>query len=148
LWGRRLPELRAAAQQSEPANAGVVAAWALIETAQEKDETVERVTAIYRVIKPHLATVYERHLAVANPVYEPPTRRILLRCIEEERRHAAAGARVLDRLTAKDPALAERGRRWERRLLDALTAAGGVTGDVEPPLVAEPATPPDTHAAA
>ena len=72
LWGRRLPELRAAAQQSEPANAGVVAAWSLIETAEGKDQTLERVTAIYRVLKPHLATVYERHLAVANPVYEPP----------------------------------------------------------------------------
>src|SRR5436190_8621110 len=143
LWGRRLPELRAAAQQSEPANAGVVAAWALIETAQEKDETVERITAIYRVVKPHLATVYERHLAVANPVYEPPTRRILTRCIVEERRHAAAGALVLDRLLAHDRALADRARHWERRVLDALTAAGGVTGDVEPPLVAAPATPPD-----
>ena len=148
LWGRRLPELRAKAQESEPAGPDVVAAFDLIETAEAPAQTVERVVAIYRVIKPHLATVYERHLAVANPVYEPPTRRILLRCIEEERRHAAAGARVLDRLTAKDPALAERGRRWERRLLDALTAARGVTGDVEPPLVAEPATPPDTDAVA
>src|SRR6266436_2632543 len=54
LWGRRLPELRAAAQQSEPANAGVVAAWSLIETAEGKDQTLERVTAIYRVLKPHL----------------------------------------------------------------------------------------------
>jgi len=148
LWGRRLPELRAKAQESEPAGPDVVAAFDLIETAEAPAQTVERVVAIYRVIKPHLATVYERHLAVANPVYEPPTRRILLRCIEEERRHAAAGARVLDRLIAKDPALAERGRRWERRLLDALTAARGVTGDVEPPLVAEPATAPDTQAVA
>src|SRR5436190_5447344 len=128
LWGRRLPELRAAAQQSEPANAGVVAAWALIETAQEKDETVERVTAIYRALKPHLATVYERHLAVANPVYEPPTRRILLRCLEEERRHAAAGALVLERLMARTPALRARARQWERRVLDALAAARGITG--------------------
>jgi len=143
-----LPELRAKAQESEPAGPDVVAAFDLIETAEAPAQTVERVVAIYRVIKPHLATVYERHLAVANPVYEPPTRRILLRCIEEERRHAAAGARVLDRLIAKDPALAERGRRWERRLLDALTAARGVTGDVEPPLVAEPATAPDTQAVA
>ena len=143
LWGRRLPELRAAAQQSEPANAGVVAAWSLIETAEGKDQTLERVTAIYRVLKPHLATVYERHLAVANPAYEPPTRRILVRCIEEERRHAATGALVLDRLLAGDRALAERVGTWQRRVLDALIAAGGVTGDVESPLVETPATAPD-----
>jgi len=89
LWGRRLPELRASAQQSEPANDQIVALLTLIATAEGPGETVERITAIYRVLKPHLATVYERHLAVANPVYEPPTRRILARCVEEERRHAA-----------------------------------------------------------
>ena len=148
LWGRRLPELRSKTQESEPANADVVAVFDLIETMEAPGQTVERVTAIYRVMKPHLATVYERHLAVANPVYEPPTRRILVRCIEEERRHAAAGARVLDRLFARTPALGERATSWERRVLDALSAAGGITGDVEPPLVAEPVTPPDPDAVA
>src|SRR5215475_6559646 len=148
LWGRRLPELRSKAQESEPANAAVVAAFDLIETAEAPGQTVERVTAIYRVMKPHLATVYERHLAVANPVYEPPTRRILLRCIEEERRHAAAGALVLDRLLARTPGLGERVKQCERRMLDALAAARGITGDVEPPLVAAPATPPDPEAVA
>src|SRR3954462_7633508 len=120
LWGRRLPELRAKAQESEPAGPEGVAAFDLIETAEAPAQTVERVVAIYRVMKPHLATVYERHLAIANPVYEPPTRRIRLRGSEEERRRAAACARVLGRLVAKDPVLGERGRRWERSLLDAL----------------------------
>jgi hypothetical protein len=143
LWGRRLPELRAPAQQSEAANEGVVALVDLVQRVEAPEQTVERVTGVYRVLKPHLATVYERHLAVANPVYEPPTRRILARVIEEERRHAAAGAVVLGRLTARDPALADRASAWERRLLDALAAAGGVTGDVETPLVTVPSTPPD-----
>ena len=143
LWGRRLPELRAPAQQSEPANDRIVALLALINTAEGPGETIERVTAIYRVMKPHLATVYERHLAVANPVYEPPTRRILARCVEEERRHAAAGALVLARLTAADPSLEARVQAWERRLLDALAAAGGVAGDVDGPLIVPPALVPD-----
>jgi hypothetical protein len=143
LWGRRLPELRSAAQQSEAANDKIVAMLALIEATQGPGETVERITAIYRVLKPHLATVYERHLAVANPVYEPPTRRILARCVEEERRHAAAGALVLARLTAADPALETRARAWERRLLAALAEAGGVTGDVEAPFIVPPALMPD-----
>lgn len=143
LWGRRLPELRAPAQQSEPANDGVVAVLSLVQTAEAPTQTVERVTAVYRVLKPHLATVYERHLAVANPVYEPPTRRILDRCLTEERRHAAAGAQVLDRLVAAHPALGGRVQAWERRLLDALAAAGGITGDVETPLIVAPALAPD-----
>jgi len=148
LWGKRLPELRAKAQESEPASAQVVAVFDRIETAAATGQTIERVVSIYRVIKPHLATVYERHLAVANPVYEPPTRRILVRCIEEERRHAAAGARVLERLVARDGTLAARARDWEGTLLQALAAACGITGDVEPPLVAEPAAPPAAGAVA
>ena len=143
LWGRRLPELRAPAQQSEPASDAIVAVMSLVQTMEAPAQTVERVTAVYRVVKPHLATVYERHMAVANSVYEPPTRRILTRVIDEERRHTAAGALVLDRLTAGDRGLVERAQTWERRLLDALAAAGGVTGDVEPPLISPPADPPD-----
>lgn len=143
LWGRRLPELRAPAQQSEPANEGVVAFSSLVGTAEAPTQSVERVVAVYRVIKPHLATVYERHLAVTNPVYEPPTRRILARCIEEERRHAAAGVHVLQRLLASSPALVARAQAWETRLLDALAAAGGISGDVESPLIVPPAVAPD-----
>src|SRR5262245_64868356 len=70
LWGRRLPELRSAAQQSEPANDKVVALMALINSVEGAGETIERITAMYRVLKPHLATVYGRYLAMANPVSE------------------------------------------------------------------------------
>jgi hypothetical protein len=143
LWGRRLPELRAPAQQSEPANEAIVTVMTLVQRAEAPSQTVERLTAVYRVLKPHLATVYERHLALANPVYEPPTRRILERCLAEERRHAAAGAHVLDRLTVSDAPMRTRMRDHERRLLDALAAAGGITGDVEPPLIVPPALTPD-----
>jgi hypothetical protein len=148
LWGRRLPELRAPAQQSEPASDAVVALLDLVETAEGPEQTVERVTAIYRVLKPHLATLYERHLAVANPVYEPPTRRILDRLIAEERRHAAAGAIVLERLLAGDRARLGRAEAWERRLLDALAAAAGITGDAGTPLIVPPAVAPDPAAVA
>jgi hypothetical protein len=148
LWGRRLPELRAPAQQSEPANDGVVALLDVVQRLEGPGQTVERVTAVYRVLKPHLATVYERHLAVANPVYEPPTRRILERCLAEERRHAAAGARVLDRLLGTDAAVAARARAWEDRLIAALLETGGVTGDVVAPMLVPPAQPPDPAAVA
>jgi hypothetical protein len=134
LWGRRLPELRAPAQQSEPASERVVKFADLLESAEGPRETLERVAGVYRVLKPHLVTVYARHLAHANPVYEPPTRRILERCLEEERRHAAAGAIVLARLT-RDEAARERQTVWEQRLLALLAEAGGITGDVESPLI-------------
>ena len=127
LWGRRLPELRSAAQQSEPANERVVAFMDLVESRETPGATPERVTGVYRVLKPHLAAVYARHLADANRIYEPPTRRILQRCVDEERRHVAAGALVIDRFAA-DPDWRRRADEWEARLLAALGAAGGVTG--------------------
>ena len=99
----------------------------LIENCQTPSATPERVTGVYRVLKPHLAAVYARHLDDANAIYEPPTRRILQRCLEEERRHVAAGALVIERLGA-DPAWRQRAEAWEQRLLAALDAAGGITG--------------------
>lgn len=133
-WGKRLPELRAPAQESEPANAAMAAFMETLEIPEGPRQTLERITGVYRVLKPHLVTVYARHLALTNPVYEPPTRRILARCLEEERRHAAAGAIVLAPLAA-DAGARARVADWERRLLGALEKAGGVTGDVAAPLV-------------
>jgi hypothetical protein len=146
-WGRRLPELRSPAQQSEPANEAFVTFMDLMDSREAPAQTVERVVAVYRVLKPHLVTVYQRHLAATNPVYEPPTRRILQRCADEERRHVAAGAAMLSGLTA-DAAVAARAADWERALLDALAGARGVTGDGDGPLIAVDGPEPDTAAVA
>jgi hypothetical protein len=127
-WGRRLPELRARAQQSEPANQGVVRALDLLESSERPGETVERLVGIYRVLKPHMAAVYADHLGRANTVYEPPTRRILERCLDEEQRHAAAGETVLAALLG-DAGRRQRAEAWEERVRGALAEAGGVTGD-------------------
>jgi hypothetical protein len=137
LWGRRLPELRSPAQQSEPANAAFADLLATIEAPEQPGQTIERVVGIYRVLKRHLLAEYERHLAVANPVYEPPTRRILQRCIQEERRHVAAGVTILEVLT-RDASARARAEAWERRLLERLRATRGVTGDCEAPALADP----------
>ena len=127
-WGKRLPELRSPAQRSEPANDRVARFMELLEAPDGPDETAERLVGLYRVLKPHLVAVYEQHLAIANSVYEPPTRRILERCIADERCHVAAGAAALARLTGTDRARA-RAEILERELVEALGDAGGVAGD-------------------
>ena len=71
LWGKRLPELRAPAQVSEPPSAAFARLMDALENREAWGETVERLTGVYRVLKPHLAEVYSRHLERANPVYEP-----------------------------------------------------------------------------
>jgi hypothetical protein len=126
-WGKRLPELRAPAQVSEPANARLVAFMDALEAAEAPGQTIERVVGIYRVLKPHLLATYEAHLASANPVYEPPTCRILARSIQDERRHIEAGESILRHLL-RAPALEDRARACEGRLWALLEAAGGVTG--------------------
>ena len=125
-WGRRLPELRARAQESEPASDDVARFMALLESPVERGQTIERVVGVYRVLKPHLATVYARHLERANPVYEPPTRRILAVCLEHERRHAAAGRAILDGLL-QDADARRRARAWEHTLGESLARAAKIS---------------------
>jgi hypothetical protein len=123
LWGRRLPELRSAAHQAETPSADFARLVGEVEGRQERHESIERVVAVYRVLKPHLVAAYETHLAEANRVYEPPTRRILVRCLDEERRHVAAGAVVLEHLRG---AARERAQAWERQLGDELARVQGL----------------------
>lgn len=128
LWGKRLPELRATAQVSEPPNDAFVRFMDRLESPEEFGQTAERLVGIYRVLKPHLLATYAHHLAHANAVYEPPTRRILVRTIEDERRHVAAGLAILAHHLTDDGSR-RRAREWEDRLQALLGEAGGVTGE-------------------
>jgi hypothetical protein len=139
LWGRRLPELRATAHQAEPPSEGFAHLVDLIDGLQERHESIARVVAVYRVLKPHLIAAYAAHLSETNPVYEPPTRRIIVRCLDEERRHVAAGAVVLDRLAGPARSRAEE---WERRLLDELARVDGLVAVATRPASAVAAPDP------
>ena len=138
-FGKRLPELRAQAQVSEPANQAFVAFMDTVEEQEGLHQTVERLVGVYRVLKPHLLAAYLDHLERANPVFEPPTRRILAGCVDDERKHLAAGETILRHLVNVS-ALRERATVWQGRLEGLLTAAGGVTGDGLP--AARPAAAP------
>jgi hypothetical protein len=127
-FGKRLPELRAQAQVSEPSNPAFVAFMDAVEEPEAPGQTVERLVGVYRVLKPHLLGTYQRHLDLANEVYEPPTRRVLARVIDDERRHVAAGELVLRHLL-RDGAGEDRARAWHARLAGLLATARGVTGD-------------------
>jgi hypothetical protein len=134
LWGKRLPELRAQGQRSEPPSDRFVEFMDALESPDEYTQTPERLAGVYLVLKPHLVAAYERHLSLVNAVYEPPTQRILERCLAEERRHVATGVSVLGRVGSP----AARISAWQRRLVEALERAGGVTGDGLVPVVAPP----------
>jgi 1,2-phenylacetyl-CoA epoxidase catalytic subunit len=98
-----------------------------IEDKEEWEETIERLVGIYRVLKPHLISHYSAHVATTNPVYEPPTTRILQRLVEEEKLHVERGQVLLnDLLDTREKH--HRAMEWQGHLEELLAAAGGVTG--------------------
>jgi 1,2-phenylacetyl-CoA epoxidase catalytic subunit len=124
--GKRLPELRAQIV-SKPPNDQFVTFMNAIEDKEEWTDTIERLVGIYRVLKPHLVSHYSAHVAATNPVYEPPTTRILQRMVEEEKLHIERGSVLLSDLLDS----AEKHRRavnWQAHLEELLANAGGVTG--------------------
>jgi 1,2-phenylacetyl-CoA epoxidase catalytic subunit len=124
--GKRLPELRAQIA-SKPPNAEFVTFMNAIEDKEEWEDTIERLVGIYRVLKPHLISHYSAHVATTNPVYEPPTTRILHRLVEEEKLHVERGLVLLnDLLDTREKH--HRAVEWQAHLEELLAAAGGVTG--------------------
>ncbi|MGH7932185.1 MAG: hypothetical protein ACREQN_03350 [Candidatus Binataceae bacterium] len=127
--GKRLAELRSQAQVSRPPNDAFITFINDIEDKEQWEDTIERLVGIYRVLKPHLVSHYSSHLAAANPIYEPPTLRILAHLVEDEKRHVERGSVLLGDLLDS----AEKHRRaasWQAHLEELLANAGGVTGPV------------------
>jgi len=130
ILGKRLPELRARAQVSEPPNEAFVTFMRMLANREQPEETVERLVGIYRVLKPHLLSVYAQHLSACNPVYEPPTIRILERLVQETQEHILQGQILLEDLASTVPTR-ERAVLWQLELEKQLVTAGGVLGRVE-----------------
>ena len=125
--GKRLGELRSRAQTSRSPNEAFTIFINAIEDQEAWEQTIERLVGIYRVLKPHLVSHYSAHVEAANPVYEPPTLRILARLVEDEKRHIERGMVLLGDLL-DTPEKSRRAANWQTHLEDLLAQAGGVTG--------------------
>src|SRR5208282_1093740 len=125
--GKRLPELRAQPQVSKPTNENFASFIQEIEDKEQWEDTIERMVGIYRVLKPHLITHYSSHVTAANPVYEPPTIRILAQMLEDEKSHVEKGLVLLGDLI-DSPEKSRRAGQWQTHLEELLSASGGVTG--------------------
>lgn len=125
--GKRLPELRAQAHVSKAANENFASFIQEIEDKEQWEDTIERMVGIYRVLKPHLIAHYSSHVNAANPVYEPPTIRILAKMLEEEKAHVEKGLVLLNELI-DSPEKSRRAGQWQAHLEELLSASGGVTG--------------------
>jgi hypothetical protein len=130
MLGKRLPELRARAQVSEPPNEALVTFMTMLANREQPEETIERLVGLFRVLKPHLLSLYAQHLSACNPVYEPPTIRILERLVHETQEHILKGHILFEDL-ASTVSTRERAVLWQLELEKQLVAAGGVLGRLE-----------------
>jgi hypothetical protein len=130
--GKRLPELRCgrkAVAASESANTGFAAFIEEVSAPDRPDQTIEKLSGIVDVLKPHLASVYERHMRETDQIADAPTIEILDEIVRKARRHVAWGQEVLDRLCDTE-GLRERRRARGELLREQLRKCGGVTGEL------------------
>jgi len=132
-FGKRLPELRCgrkAVEASEAANQGFSEFIQAISAPESPDLTIEKLSGVFDVLKPHLADVYEQTMRETDQICDAPTIEILEIIVRKTRRHIAWGQEVLDRLCDTD-ATRERRRARVDELREKLAASGGVTGTLE-----------------
>ncbi len=130
--GKRLPELRCgrkAATASESANQAFADFIEAVSEPESPDLTVEKLTGIVDVLKPHLIQVYEKTARETDQICDAPTIELLEDIVRKTRRHVSWGKEVLDRLCDTD---AKRQRRQHRssQLQAQLEVCGGVTGEL------------------
>ncbi len=92
--------------------------------------TLDKLTALYGVLKPALLAAYREHYEAANPLVDYPTRRILRMLIIEEEDAVAWGQQALAAV-ADSPEAQAQSTAWRAHLNTYLAAAGGVTGEAE-----------------
>ncbi len=132
VLGKRLPELRCgrkSLEASESPNEGFAAFVQNVTEPETPDLTIEKLTGIFDVLKPHLVEVYEKTMRETDQIADAPTIEILEEIARKSHRHIAWGKEVLDRLCDTD---ARRERRHQRAsALEAqLRVCGGVTGEL------------------
>jgi len=96
------------------------------------ETTLEKIVALYVVLKPALLAAYKQHLADTNLVIDSPTVRILRIMVAEEEDMLAWGEKAFAALT-EDAAAQTAAEEWQAHLNAYLEAAGGIRGDQQAP---------------
>jgi hypothetical protein len=98
------------------------------------ETTLEKIVALYGVLKPALLAAYRQHLAESNPVIDYPTNRIIQFMAAEEEQMIAWGnqaiAALMESASESERAAVEV---WKAHVEVYLQAAGGVRGEQEAP---------------
>jgi len=128
--GNRLPELRCGRHvpdASLPVNDGFATLMQKIAEPETPDLTIEKLTGVFDVLKPHLLAVYKYTQRGTDQICDAPTIELLDDIIRWTEKHLAWSAEVFQRLCDTD-AKRERRRAWAVEIEAVLEDCGGVTG--------------------
>jgi len=131
MLGKRLPELKGRSEHFHyiaPSDAFVK----LLEKIWRAEDTLRRMVALYRVLKPALVAAYEYHLEHAELPADEPTAYILRNILAEENDHSEWGENIINTLVIS-PDLSRLAAQWQQELENDLAAAGGIRGEGKTP---------------
>jgi hypothetical protein len=134
VLGKRLPELRCgrkAVAASEAGNAGFAKVIEAVSEPERPDLTIEKLSGMFDVLRPHLITVYEKTIRDTDAICDAPTIELLEDIVRKSRKHVTWGQEVLDRFCDSD-AKRERRHLRQREIEALLRECGGVTGEGAP----------------
>src|SRR5919198_1160584 len=86
LWHKRLPELREMNPDrlTEPPNDAMVTFVEALTEPEAKDQTIEKLTGVYRVLLPHKIAAYTYHRNATSRITDAPTIRSLSFALQDE----------------------------------------------------------------
>src|SRR5438445_12062147 len=86
LWHKRLPELREMSPDrlTLPANEGMEAFMEAMTEPEAREQTIEKLVGVYRVLIPHKIAAYTYHLNNTSAITDAPTLRSLRFAIADE----------------------------------------------------------------
>ncbi|HUS62199.1 MAG TPA: hypothetical protein VMY34_08375 [Acidimicrobiales bacterium] len=129
LWDKRLPELREMDTErlNQPANEHLRAFFAAMTEPEAKDQTIEKLVGVYRVLIPHKVAAYTFHLNNTSTITDAPTMRSLKHALDDEMADWRDGEMLLQSLITTDGDV-QRAAAHQARLESLMVAAGGIVG--------------------
>jgi len=129
LWHKRLPELREMNPDrlTQPPNDAMVQFVEAMTEPEGKDETIEKLTGVYRVLLPHKIAAYTYHLNGTSRITDAPTIRSINFILQDEFEDWREGEMLLQSLLETEEEI-ERAAKHQVRLEKLMRTAGGVTG--------------------
>ena len=129
LWHKRLPELREMNPDrlTLPANEGVEAFMTAMTEPEGKEQTIEKLVGVYRVLIPHKIAAYTYHLNNTSAITDAPTIRSLKLALNDEFEDWRDGEMMIQSLLYDDGDV-ERAALHQARLEKLMVQAGGIAG--------------------